>query len=207
VKVATAGSGSSANNYDGPIYIDDFIWYDTPAPGDNHGFEIEPIAWYSGGGDCLSVERSADRATNGSYSLKMNYNLQYPGEGFTQWDVGNTNLSGKTINVYFYAPAAGAGNCTRPNGVSIFAKDTSDRWANGHFNKIVDYVGTCIHHEDSWWQITWNIDTDTGGGCYKQSGFDSSHIKQVGIKISTPGNGTSAVNDYNGPYYIDDFTW
>lgn len=206
VKLGTpVGGGSHAeNDYDGPIYIDDFVWTNAPLEGDNHGFESLPIDWYPEGDACNNVEQSSDRAYSGNYSLKMDYSLACPAnEGRPGWDVGDIDLEGKTISVWVYCPSPSGAHCDCANGVLLYAKDTDWDWKDGGWNNIINWTAStgCVSHEDQWWKVTWTV-ASIGA-------FDAHHVKIVGIKIgsSTSCGGCGNWVPYTGPIYIDDYTW
>ncbi|MBU1077405.1 MAG: hypothetical protein KKH98_08945 [Spirochaetes bacterium] len=192
LKFSTPGTGSALeNNYDGPIYMDDFIWEDIVPPGDNYGFESQPIAWYNAGNACSSVQQSAAVAYSGSYSLQMNYDLKCSDNtGFAEWDMGSsgTNLYGKEVNIWVYCPAGSGGTASAKNGVTIYMKDAGFNWIESEWNNIYG-------SEDSWMNIRWTVTSNV-----------ASNARYIGIKVGTAGSCTSS-NEYTGPIYIDDLIW
>ena len=99
------------------------------------------------------------------------------------------NLEGQTIIVWFYVPAAAAGDPINPNGVQLFVKDRDSRREYGTWFNL-------INNTDEWIPVglTPSRVTPPGGG-HMDPGFDPGNIIVVGIKIGA-GAGSAAI--YSG---------
>lgn len=103
--------------------------------------------------------------------------------------MGFINLDLRPITVWIFAPTGARGDDGHPNGIQVFAKDTSGRSEYGPFVNIT---------ENSWFQVSY---TPAGGGNAATAyGFDSTKIALIGIKV---GVGGSSVAVYQGPLYAD----
>lgn len=103
--------------------------------------------------------------------------------------MGFMDLDLRPITMWVFAPTGAIGDSGQPNGVQLFAKDTSGRTEYGPFVNIT---------ENSWFQISY---TPAGGGnAFTTYGFDSRKIASIGLKV---GVGGSSVAVYQGPMYAD----
>lgn len=103
--------------------------------------------------------------------------------------MGFMNLDLRPISMWVFAPPGSIGDPGHPNGVQLFAKDSSGRAEYGPYVNIT---------ENTWFQVTY---TPAGGGnALTTYGFDSTKIALVGIKVSAGG---SSVAVYQGPFYAD----
>lgn len=103
--------------------------------------------------------------------------------------MGFINLDLRPITVWIFAPAGAIGDAGQPNGIQVFAKDSSGRSEYGPFVNIQEGV---------WFQVSY---TPAGGGnAYSTYGFDSRKIALIGIKV---GVGGASLAVYTGPLYAD----
>lgn len=157
---------------------------------------------------CTGVNQSNEKVKKGNYSLKMEMNLSgghpnnsnggvwvdmvtFPPNGVTI----PTNLEGKKITAWVYAPLGSRGNRDIPNGFQIFVIDRNGNSEWGSWFNVV---------EGEWFQIslTPSISIPPTGGMSK--GFNPKQINAVGVLMGT-GNGSTAT--YNGSIYIDAVDW
>lgn len=103
--------------------------------------------------------------------------------------MGFMNLDLRPITVWIFAPVGAIGDPGQPNGIQVFAKDSSGRSEYGPFVNIQEGV---------WFQVSY---TPAGGGnAFTTYGFDSEKIALIGIKVGVGGASTA---EYTGPLYAD----
>ncbi|MBK8575779.1 MAG: fibronectin type III domain-containing protein [Elusimicrobia bacterium] len=103
--------------------------------------------------------------------------------------MGFIDIDLRPLSAWVYASTGAVGNVSQPNGVQLFAIDTSGRSEYGPFTVI---------SQEAWFQVTY---TPLGGGnAFSTPGFDSTKIALIGIKV---GVGDSSVAVYQGPLYVD----
>lgn len=103
--------------------------------------------------------------------------------------MGFMDLDLRPITLWVYAPTGAIGDSGQPNGVQLFAKDTSGRSEYGPYVNIT---------ENTWFQVSYM--PAGGGNAFTTYGFDSRKIASIGIKV---GVGGSSVAVYQGPLYVD----
>lgn len=199
IKYATASACSPANHYNGPIYMDEFYWTNTPSvppEKDNHGFEGLAYDWVyetSGMTAITNIEKSDEMAYSGNYSLKMNtdLNCSWPeNSGVVKLTfAGSENMYNKELSAYVYLPGGSGGPKDHPNGMTLYMK-TGPSW--------------------TWREIPWhNIGLLTNGWYHLTISMISnwaSDVREIGFRYSAPGT-CDGDNYYSGPIYLDDVTW
>ncbi len=106
---------------------------------------------------------------------------------------GPYNLTGKTVSCFVYLPTALAPNGSSAAYIQLFVKDKDFR---NQFNTVLDILPSNVNQ---WLQLSLTV--GEGGGM--DSGFDSSKINALGIRIVLHNQATL---NYTGSFYIDHCT-
>lgn len=201
IKYAAAGSCSSANHYNGSIYMDEFYWTNSPTPPlpkDNNGFEGLAYDWVAETYATMKAVRDIKITNNivhgGLNSLQLNCDLDCSSSN----SVGaikfvfpsSEDLYDKDFSANIYLPSGSGGPWNHANGVTLYVK-TGPSWT----------FRECMWKE---------IDTLASGTWYNLS-FSlvsnwATDVREIGIKYAASGT-CDADNHYNGPIYIDDISW
>lgn len=114
-----------------------------------------------------------------------------------------TDLRGKTVQAWLYAPAAAQESGSVPSFGQLYLKDGANRYANS--------VGVNIN-ADNWVLIQFSPVANASGvsqtvdGAYYDASFDPASINELGIKVQASGSASPSFS-FDGVLLIDSVTW
>jgi hypothetical protein len=169
-----------------------------------YNFESGTQGWaaqtYIDSQGCTALAQSNTTRYEGLYSLRMTMNLIGGNANYKQGEAyvdrgasALLNLTGKAVDIWVYCPTGSNGNVSLPNGVQVLFKDSA--WKNwyGPWQNI----GTTVPL-NTWTKVRVTLGTTTPA--YMDTGFNSTQIRVVGLKVGTGGGSTAA---YSGYIYLD----
>jgi len=116
--------------------------------------------------------------------------------------LSQSDLAGRTITGWVYAPNSIAPSTSAPSYVDIFVVDSSGNYANGPSVNMV---------QSNWVQVSFSpVASANGynisGVGYAQAGFNPASVQEVGFKMGASG-AAAATFQFTGFVYIDSVNW
>ncbi len=214
VKLSTASGGNAT--YAGKMYLDTLSFGAVAAPvtpftpptnevysfaTSSEGFELQ--TWQDSQA-CTSLARVASGPANTTACLAVSVHLDEETTNFGKGEVFvdmaqhlpngiviPANLRDQAVTARVYCPAPLGGPSTNPNSVQVFCKDANWKAFYGAPVQVV---------QESWMPVSVAPGTNAPSGGWMESGFDSTRIRLVGLKI---GAGTDSGARYDGKMYVD----
>ena len=182
--VSRAAKGREETQHAGVTEIQPVIEYD---------FEAGTEGWRASSslGGIPKVAWTCTHAKTGNCALYLEIDMapsRQCGEAYVNIPV--TDLDGVTITTWVYAPLGARGtDPNHPNGLHLFAKDTSWRSLYGTWRNI---------QEGGWSQVTLSVSNKEPPCGYMNNGFNPTRVRQIGVNVCA-GEGSS----YKGSLLLD----
>jgi hypothetical protein len=174
-------------------------------------FESEIQGWapLTSGDGCVSVERVAEKAKRGHFSLRMRVDLDeadpkrqqattFADMRITRLSRASTvpvDLSNKIITAWVYAPPGAAGTPSKPTGFQLFVKDEAGHSEYGPWHNVIG---------GKWQRVSMTVGSSAAPTGYMAADFVPMRITDVGLKMAV---GTGSSSKYSGAVYLDSIDW